>query len=74
MGIEILSGSTGDPYRIEEQAVMVCNTSGTAFGPVFTSREEAEAFLDWLLPTDPRQLVGGELEATVARFRTGEQR
>ena len=45
------------------RAVMVCNTSGWAFGPVFNDgRVEAEAFLDWLASTRapfyPSQILG----------------
>lgn len=40
MGVEILS----DPSR----AVLFCNTSDVAFGPVFSSESEAADFLAWL--------------------------
>ncbi len=38
-------------------AALYCSTTGRAFGPVFNSREEADAFLVWWwanFMTDPR--------------------
>lgn len=41
-----------------------CSTSGTAFGPVFSSHAEADAFSDWLLPVhgDPRDIHEDKLK------------
>lgn len=50
MGIGTLVGElNGRPC-----AVLVCTTSGEAFGPTFEDADEVEAFLDWL-GTDPRK-------------------
>ena len=50
MSVVILSGTRN---KRQDFAVFACNTSDWAFGPLMESREEAEAFLDWLLK-DPR--------------------
>lgn len=40
MAVEIIANNTA--------AVLVCNTTDTAFGPLFTDHTEAEDFLAWL--------------------------
>ena len=52
-------------------AVMYCNTSDTAFGPIFTgpgAAEDAEAFLDWLQARGP-MLVATMTGPQLAVFR-----
>jgi hypothetical protein len=62
--------------RDSERAVLVCNTTGTAFGPVFTeiakdhdwsAGEVAEKFLEWL-PMDARELAPDNLADAARRF------
>lgn len=53
MGIGIIEGRAG--------AVLYCNTSMWAFGPVFESEEQAQSFLHWL-GDDPRSLDECELD------------
>jgi len=61
MAVEILCNEA------DTQAVLTCNTSDWAFGPVFGSgdtsgaSEKAGDFLEWL-PLDPRELPEGGLE------------
>jgi hypothetical protein len=52
-------------------AVLFCNTSDWAFGPLFRAEdggscldaaESAEVFLAWLKPIDPRSLSDDKLE------------
>jgi len=67
MSVEMLY----DPQK--EAAVMFCNTSGQAFGPMLTdvSEDEAEDFLRWVEQDqgiDPRRLEVGELFKLVARW------
>lgn len=61
MSVHILEGKEG-------KAAFYCSTTDWAFGPLFDSVEEAEAFLQWL-PVDPRKLKDSELEAKHADFR-----
>lgn len=45
-------------------AALFCNTTDTAFGPLFDTREDAEAFLAHVAETDgrdPRLMTDGEL-------------
>ena len=60
MGIEIIQGSTsgidGDYLDGDTKAVMFCNTSGWAFGPVFDSAEEALDFLRFCDKRDGQDL------------------
>ena len=64
MGIRIIeSNSDTDSY-----AVLYCSTSMWAFGPVFEDAEQAEAFLDWFRPDDPRILTDAEWETEYAKF------
>lgn len=63
MGVRILQGD-----GTYDGAVLYCSTTMWAFGPVFEDREQAQAFLDWLDPTDPRRLSDAELEAKYGDF------
>lgn len=62
MGVHILEG--------KENSVFYCSTSGWAFGPIMGSIEDAEAFLQFLSPTDPRVLTDAELEHKRTQFVT----
>lgn len=62
MGIEILED------RRDGRAVLYCSNTDWAFGPVFQSGEEAQAFLDWE-DEDPRQYTHQGLESAHSRFR-----
>jgi hypothetical protein len=62
--------------RESERAVLVCGTTDTAFGPIFTeidkghdwsAGEVAENFLKWL-PMDPRELAADALADAAHRF------
>jgi hypothetical protein len=71
--------------RQRRVAVLFCNTSDWAFGPVFTgpgAAEDAQEFLDWLARnpnegrtisgsggTDPRDYLPGDLETMYLRWR-----
>lgn len=50
-------------------AVLHCSTVGYAFGPTMESEEEAQAFLDFLAPADPRNFMHRDLMAKYADFR-----
>lgn len=52
----------------ENQACFYCSTSGVAFGPLFESHEEAEAFMEFL-DADPRKFTVGDLVDKHAEFR-----
>jgi len=69
MAIDILVGSTRKGERSTEEACLVCTTSDTVFGPLFASLEEAEAFLYWLAPIDPRDITPQHVERKVSEFR-----
>jgi len=69
MAVDILVGSTRKGERSREEACLVCTTSDTVFGPLFASLEEAEAFLFWLAPIDPRDITPQQLEGQVSEFR-----
>jgi len=47
---------------------LYCSTTDWAFGPVFEAREEAEAFLRWLRPLDPRSMSEANLHARFSDF------
>lgn len=66
MGCRILQGdgSTIDSVG----AVLYCSTAGWAFGPVFDDREQAERFIEWLAPRDPRSVDRRVLEVSYRRF------
>jgi len=51
-----------------DHKVMFCNTTMTAFGPVFYSREDVDEFMDWL-PIDPRRYDDAELIEKVEEWR-----
>ncbi len=71
MSVRVLVGHEHDCDRLE-YAVMFCDTSMLAFGPVFNSGEECCNFLLWLKETsgtDPR-LVERNCEGAVATFRS----
>ena len=50
-----------------DYAVLYCNTTDWAFGPLFDSREHAEAFVAWL-PIDPRSYSIDVLEDKYSEF------
>lgn len=60
MAVEIVELRTRHGGPRDGQAVMVCNTSETAFGPVLESVEAGRAFVKWLL-LDPRRYDANEL-------------
>ena len=67
MAIEILHD------RYNTVAIMFCNTSDWAFGPVVRSEEhvaseELELFVNWL-PLDAREFTDADLESRYAKFR-----
>lgn len=72
MSVQILENKKGD------QAVMYCNTTDWALGPVISDYNEngfyypaesvAMEFLKWLDPTDPRELKDNELESKYSSF------
>jgi hypothetical protein len=63
MGIHILEG------REDHRAILFCSVTNWAFGPVMQSIEEAEAFLKYLAPEDPRTIADKDLEAKYSTFR-----
>ncbi len=70
MSIEIIE-SRAHPTM----CAMYCTTSDVAFGPVFTSHEEAERFIAycWLQTgDDPRGVEGCVLERLVTEMRKEE--
>lgn len=64
MAVEILY----DPKR--QKACLFCN-GNWAFGPLFESTAEAEAFLEY--NGDPRSLTDSEMEDAVSRFREAHE-
>lgn len=69
MGIRIFIG-IGDGW--ERGAFLYCSTSGWAFGPMFESSDEAEAFLTWYrgkFPSDLRRETDDNLRCLFQRFR-----
>jgi hypothetical protein len=55
----------------ERGAVLVCNTTDWAFGPLFESVARAHGFLEWWLVEgwgDPRQLSDADLETQAIAF------
>lgn len=79
MSVELLIAQDG-------RTVMYCNTSDTAFGPVFPDAEDAVEFMEWLKTAesprqaylaqridasgDPRNFQPYELERLWVRFLT----
>lgn len=79
MGVRVFTGCLGepDPYGPAPQAVLVCDTSDTAFGPIMDNRETALAFLENHFQTydeDPRTVPSGELEHRYFVFRDARER
>lgn len=66
MSTRLLEGTYDGTH--EGRVVLVDSTTEWAFGPVFESREDAEAFLAWC-PIDVKRLRPGELADAVWRFR-----
>jgi hypothetical protein len=64
MGCHILAGK-------DNHAVFYCSTKGWAFGPLMGNEEEAEAFLKFLDPVDPRNLDDSDLEGRYSEFVKG---
>lgn len=69
MSVSILEGSEGGVPDAETRAVLYCNTSDTAFGPLFDDYHDAARFLRWV-PDDPRRYTDDELETKYAAYRT----
>ena len=57
----------------EQGAVLVCTTSGVAFGPVFDDNDEASGFLDYIAHhypgEDVRMLDDHDLRIAQHKFR-----
>jgi len=62
MGVRILHDKEDD------YCCFYCSTSMVAFGQVMYSLEEAEAFLEWLKPVDPRSLNDRDLGSKYFEF------
>lgn len=59
MGVRIIAGNgEGDSGTY---AVLYCSVSMWAFGPVFADENQAQEFLDWLGPVDPRTFGDAEM-------------
>ena len=69
MGVRIIAD--------RDRAALYCSTTGQAFGPTFDRTDDldaldrAEAFLQWLAPTDARRLTAAELEAAFVAWLDG---
>jgi hypothetical protein len=50
--------------------ILYDSVTNWAFGPVFDSGDEAEAFLEYLGARDPRAMNDTEIEEAVAEFRS----
>ena len=67
MSVHIIEGT---PRGSDQKMVAYYDdTSMWAFGPIFAEVGEAEAFLAYLLPRDPRAMDDGEIEKELAAFR-----
>ena len=69
MGIRTLEGVYDGGDR---KAVMVCSTSGQAFGPLFDDAEEIDDFLAWCAKVgagEPRRMLAEILDDTVIKWR-----
>lgn len=66
MGTRILEGVQGGDSH--GRAVLYDSVTGIAFGPVFEDSDTAQAFLDFLSPTDARKLSPKGLEVRYAAF------
>ena len=71
MGVRIIEGNGS--YGTETGAVLICSTSGVAFGPVMHDSEEAEKFLEFLGGVDARSFTEPELMAKWSEFLNGSQ-
>ena len=74
MGVRLIVDSRRDTDRV----ALFCSTSGWAFGPVFDSETEAEAFLDYcdlVVGADPRAIdeKPGRLERVYNEWRKAKQ-
>lgn len=54
--------------RESGNAVFYCSTTGWAFGPLMEDGEQAERFLKYLDPIDPRSLADKDLETRYSEF------
>lgn len=54
----------------QKKCCLYCTTTNSVFGPVFDEDENLEGFIEWLKPTDPRELSFTEL--TTKRFEWAE--
>ena len=72
MGVRIFVGRESGLDDADDQAVLICSTSGTAFGPIMDSYETAAAFLAWHHErphTDVRECSSGDLEDRYWTFK-----
>jgi hypothetical protein len=60
MGVRVVGDDSGEAFY--------CSTTGTAFGFVMASKEEALEFLDWLCPLDARWFSARELSDKIHDF------
>lgn len=65
MGVRILVGEYDGG---DEKACLVDSVTGTAFGPLFEDRDEAQDFCDWC-DADPRGIDAASLHDLVLGFR-----
>jgi hypothetical protein len=65
MGVRLITAENGE-------TVLYCSTTMWAFGPVFGDAEQAEAFLEWMQPTDVRSLSDQQLTERYLTFVTRE--
>ena len=71
MGVEIVAGfCLGDEDRLNEVAVLTCNTTNMCFGPLFDGAEEAQAFMRDF-GADPRNYQVNALMELYALWRAG---
>jgi len=68
MGVRVIEGH--GEYGTETGAVLICSTSGVAFGPVMKDAEEADVFLEFL-GVDARVLSENDLMASYSEFLNG---
>lgn len=54
-------------YDPKVGAALYCSTTDWAFGPLFESVEQAEAFLEWV-PSDPRRYPDYKLQGLKSEF------
>lgn len=65
MGVRIIEATGEGDSR---GACLYCSTTMWAFGPIFEDADTAQAFLDWIKPTDPRVMNDNELELKYLDF------